>query len=168
MWRRAGFIYSVVIWIVITIWLNVLFENQSFFTVGLVGSIQALRRVQIVVNVVWFLAWLGVLKFMARNDPELKREIMNVSIRIAILFAILVSFILGHVLSILIGIRHYTAMGIVLFYAITYCIVFVIGIGYVLVQTPKIGWKCTLRNGLIASFILGFIVVTILGIPISE
>ena len=168
MWKRAGFIFSVVIWIAIAIWLNVLFENQPLFAGSLVGSVQALRGVQIILNIVWLLAWLGVIKFVARNDPELKRDIVNVSIRIAILFAIFVSFVLGHALSIMIGIRHYTAMGVVLFYGITYCIVFVIGIWYVLARTPKIGWKSTLRNGLIASFILGFIIVTILGIPISE
>ena len=88
--------------------------------------------------------------------------------RIAILFAFLVSFVLGHAFSIIVGIRHYNAMGILIFYGITYLVAFAIGIWYVIVQTPKTGWKRTLINGLIVSFILGFIVITILGIPISQ
>jgi len=93
---------------------------------------------------------------------------VNIAVRIAILIVFLASFVLGHALSLLVGIRHYNAMGIVLFYGIAYCITFIIGIWYVLAQTPKIGWKRTLRKGLIVSFILGFMVITILGIPINQ
>ena len=98
----------------------------------------------------------------------MKSNLVNIAVRIVILFAFLVSFVLGHASSIIVGIRHYNAMGILLFYGITYLVAFVIAIWYVIVQTPKIGWKSTLRNGLIVSFLLGFMIITILGIPISQ
>jgi prolipoprotein diacylglyceryltransferase len=75
---------------------------------------------------------------------------------------------MGHALSIIVGIRHYNAMGIMVYYGIAYCISFIVGVWYVLTKTPKLGWNRTLRNGLAVSLVLGFILVTILGIPISE
>lgn len=171
MWKRIGITFSFIVWLAITLLLNVQFDNQTVITVSRVGSIQALRVVQALLNIIWFLPWLVVFKLVTRNDTKLKSDLVNVAVRIGILSALLIAFILGqlsHVLLIFIEIAHYTTFGILLFYGITYFICFVFGIWYVIVNTSKLGWKRTLRNGLIGSFIIGFIIVAILGIPISQ
>jgi hypothetical protein len=163
MQKRAGIIFSTVVWLALTIWFNAEFENQTVITVYRVGSIQTLRSIQVLLNVVLLLVWMTVLYFVSRNEPKLKSDLVNIAIRTAILVALLIAFILGHFLSAIIGITHYTSF---IFHGITYFAALVVGIWYVLVNTPKIGWKRTLRNGLVVSIILGFIVQAILGIPL--
>ena len=157
-------------WILITILFNTGLRHIPFLSASHLGGYLKLRAIRFAINIVWIIVWMVVLYFVVRNEPELKRGYLNIVTRMAIFFAYLIAFILGHVLSVVVGATHYIPIGVyaLFLYGTTYLIAFIVGIRYVLVKTHYLGWKVTLRNGLISSIILGFIIMTILGIPISQ
>jgi hypothetical protein len=161
--KRVVFGASVVAWIAITIWLNVLNQNIGFLPVfhPYRGNV-----VQFYFNVIWFLVWVAVLSFVVRKDPDIKRDAKFIALRIIIPITLLVPFGIGHAFSIIIGLsRAGCQFEVIILWIVGYTATFMAGLAYTIKSIPKRGWKRTIGIGIPVFLVLGLIAGTFLGWP---
>jgi hypothetical protein len=162
--KRIVFGVSVVAWIAITIWLNVLSQNVRFLPAP-AGRYRG-NVALFYFDVVWFLVWTVILSFISRKDPDIKRDAKFVALRIIIPITLLVPFGIGHGLSIIIGLSQAGCQfEVIILWIVGYSAIFIAGLVYTIRSIPKRGWKRTMSIGIPVFFVLGLIIGAFLGWP---